>query len=142
MEHTYPLPLETASGEGHNAVTRITPSDLTETTAATAQTLTVAVKDQSIKLVGFRQAKPLSDKSDSAFDDISLKVGDGGDDDRFLAATQVGSSQTAKKGNGTDTTHFFAGADTLDIVLTPEAGKALADVDDGDLELLWEVREG
>lgn len=74
----------------------------------------------------------LSDASDGDFDDVTIKVGDADDDDRYLTATQIaaaaGSPVAHKAGVGPYVTPAAA---VLKAVFTPEAGKAVANLDGG-----------
>lgn len=140
MNVIHPIPWQEAQGLGYNAIATILPADLTETATATAQTLTIPLTNKAAKLVGINIKTKLADASDNAFDDVTMKIGDGDDDDRFLASTQVGTSATVAKFSAIQAERTYA-SDTLDIILTPKTGKALAHIDVGDIELHLQIRD-
>ena len=118
---------------------RITADDLTETTANTAQALTVDVADGEVfELLATNLVTPFEDASDAAFNSTVLTVGDGSDTDRFLTSQQLNANGTvidyatgaaAQGPSG----HVYNTADTVDFTFGSMSAKALADIDTGEL---------
>ena len=130
------LPLNTndqvALGATH--VIRITHEDLDETTADTDQTLTLAVEDGSLfDVVALKLETPFEDASDGDLNDTQISVGDGGDADRFLTATQVNENGTEidYKQGALGKAYAYNTADTVDILVESMTGKSLSDIDTG-----------
>jgi hypothetical protein len=132
-----PLSKQAQAALGATHEVRITYADLTETTADTDQTLTIAVADGDLfAVVAMALVTPFKDASDAALNDTKITVGDGGDADRFLVVTQINE-------NGTEI-DYLAGAvagyayntaDTVDILIESMTGKSLSDIDTGELVL-------
>lgn len=122
---------------GATEVWTITPADLTETTADTDQTLTVAVADGDlVAVVAAKLVTPFEDASDADLDDTQVTVGDGGDADRFLTATQVNANGTEiDYKEGAVSGYAYNAADTVDILVESMSGKSLSNIDTGELKL-------
>lgn len=117
---------------------RITHEDLTETTADTDQTLTIAVKDGDLFAVSCAKLKtPFEDASDAAFNSTQITIGDGGDPDRFVAQTQINANGTEIDyivGTATQAGGYaFNADDTVDILIESMAAKSLSDLDTGEI---------
>lgn len=136
MEIT-PLSKQAQATLGANEEWKITPSDLTETTADTDQTLTVAVDAGDLISVVCHSLKvPFEDASDAAFNSTLISIGDGGDPDRLMAATQINENGTeVLYGSGTGTSYAYLVADTVDILIESMAAKSLSNIDTGDLRI-------
>jgi hypothetical protein len=139
-----PLPLETQAATGANYELQYSHEDLTETAAATAQTIEAfAVKAKmSVKVIENVVDVPFQDASDAAFNTTTLIVGDGGDDDRLLASQELnvnGTEVLLKKGTGTD--HVFTADDTIDLKFGSMTGKSLVNIDTGRGRLLLNIQD-
>jgi len=129
------LPFNDRVALGATHIVRITADDLTETVADTDQTLTIAMLRGSLfALVAQKLVTAFSDASDADLNDTQITWGDGGDADRYLAATQINA-------NGTDIGYapgLSAGfaynvPGTVDILVESMTGKSLSDIDTGEL---------
>lgn len=141
-----PLSLEERIAKQAEFLVEVTHADLTETTAATAQTLqiTPAVVDKCAYAVSQAELREaFEDTADSANNTNTVEVGDGGDTDRFLAAMQVNKNATEVfLKTGTGTTHVYTSADTIDILFNaPASGKTLAALNKGILHVYFRKRD-
>lgn len=130
---------ETAGATQYNYWVKLTHADLTETTDDTAQTIELLdVEDGHIVTgVDLRLGTPFEDAGDAAFNTTAVTVGDGGDVDRFVASTELNVNGTEiTTAAGTGTRHAYTGTDTVDIVFSAMAAKALNDIDTGELIVL------
>jgi hypothetical protein len=122
----------------------ITAADLTEAAAATAQTIeawTVA-KGTTARLVGMELEEAFEDASDGAFNTTTLKVGDGDDDDRYLASTQLNANGSQVDFSiGTLNKRVYLAGDTIDAIFGSQTGKSLADIDTGRVVLVFAVQD-
>lgn len=140
----FPLLTEDVAALGANFEVIVDHTDLTEATANTAQTLELFEVDalyQQVELVRMELLEPFQDTADAANNTLAIEVGDGGDTDRLLTATQINVNGTEVfiKG-GTGTRHVFSAADTVDLLApAPGAGKTLAALNRGKLRLLFRI---
>jgi hypothetical protein len=127
--------LQAALGCTHEV--RITHADLTETTADTDQTLTIAVAAGDLfQCLGMALVTPFEDASDAAFNSTQITVGDGNDADEFLLQTQINENGTEVDYiAGTGDAYAYTAADTVDILIESMAAKSLSDLDAGELVL-------
>ena len=139
----YELPANTkaATGFTHKAV--VTHSDLTESTADTDQTialLSVAAGDV-VEKAAYKLVTAYSDASDAAFNDTKVQVGDGGDTDRFIAATQVNVNGTEVlfAANANTTAYAYTAADTVDLLVESMTAKSLSELDAGEIHIYLAV---
>ena len=139
----YELPANTkaATGFTHKAV--VTHSDITESTADTDQTialLSVAAGDV-VEKAAYKLVTAYSDASDAAFNDTKVQVGDGGDTDRFIAATQVNVNGTEVlfAANANTTAYAYTAADTVDLLVESMSAKSLSDLDAGEIHIYLAV---
>lgn len=139
----YELPANTkaATGFTHKAV--VTHSDLTETTADADQTialLSVAAGDV-VEKAAYKLVTAYSDASDAAFNDTKVQVGDGGDTDRFIAATQVNENGTEVlfAANANTTAYAYTAADTVDLLVESMTAKSLSELDAGEIHIYLAV---
>lgn len=135
------LPEQSFGGFTHRV--KITAADLTQTTAATAQTIeAITVKEGDVVLkCATRLITKFKDASDAALATTAIEVGDGGSTARYLASQELnvnGTEITAKGGTGT--IYAYTGADTVDVkFLSPGSGKALDDVDTGEVHIYLQI---
>lgn len=148
--------LSIAEGAGHNGanvVARITHADLTTATADTAQVLTlqsyipngdaiVGGTNYNAVLKDVRLVQPFEDSTDSAFNDLQVKVGDSADDDQFLAATQINRNGTEAASPSPIPDAITAAATSVTATFTPAGGKNVASLDKGVIELYFFVSDG
>ena len=141
----FELPAETKAATGFTHKVIVTFNDLTLTTADADQTLELLsvpagtlVEKAAIKLV-----TPFEDLSDTAFNDTQVQLGDGGDTDRFVTATQVNDNGTEVyyKSHANTTAYAYTSADTIDLLVESMAAKALNDFDAGELHVYLSVVE-
>ena len=141
----FELPIETKASTGFSHKAIITSDDLTVTTADADQTIALLsvpagalVVKAAIKLV-----TPFEDLSDSALNDTQVQLGDGGDTDRFVTATQVNDNGTEVyyKSHANTTAYAYTSADTIDLLVESMAAKSLSDIDAGELHVYLAVTE-
>lgn len=116
-----------------------THNDLTEATAATGQTIdamTLPVGTVA-SLAGIKLVTPFEDTGDSANNSCTIKVGDAGDDDRFLTATELNKNGTEiTYAPGTGTRQAYPSAGTLKVAFgAPPSDKSLADLNAGEVHV-------
>lgn len=129
----FALPKSDADILGATHCVEIKAEDLTQTTANTAQTLTMAVEaGEYFKVIGYTLVQAFADASDAAFNTTTLIIGDGGDTDRFLTSSElnVNGTEVIFKG-GTGTELVYTTADTVDFTFGSMTAKSLADIDQG-----------
>lgn len=134
-----PLPRDTAAGTGFTHLIILTFDDLTEVTANTAQTialLAVQAGDAVLRAATLLKTA-FTDASDAAFNTTAAVIGDGGDTDRFIASQELNSNGTEVfyKVHPSTTPFVYTAADTIDIVVSAMAAKALNDIDAGELHV-------
>jgi len=139
-----PLPYEARIATGFTHVAEIVAADLTQVTAATAQTIELipVALGSLVEKAAVLVETAFADASDTAFNSVTVEVGDGGSAARFLAAQQVnvnGTEVMAKGGTGT--LHAYTGTDTVDIKFNSMSDKSLVDIDTGKLFVFLSVRE-
>jgi len=146
---------ESARWNGATHVVEIGPADLTTTTTNTAQTLTVAVlAKQGVELVASVLAEPFQDVATNGNNTLTVIVGDGTDDDLYLASQELcvdGTEVFLKYGrsawnSGAATNVTFAYSakvytadDTIDIKITPHSNYAVSAMDNGLLRLYFRI---
>ena len=136
----YELPANTKAATGFTHQVVVTHEDLTETTADTDQTLSLlalaagdVVTTAAIKLV-----TPFEDASDADLDDTKVQLGDTGDDDEYIAATQVNE-------NGTEVLFaaavpasvplVYTAANAVELLVESMTAKSLSNIDTGELHV-------
>lgn len=138
-----PLTLEEQSARGGNFEVQYSHEDLTEAVVATAQVLTIPIAAKmSAKVIENVLDEQFKDASDAAFNTTALIVGDGGDDNRLLASTELNANGAVvpfAKGTGTD--YPFTADDTIDLTFASMAAKALANLDQGRGRLLLNIQD-
>jgi len=139
----YELPAETKAATGFTHKAIVTHVDITESTADTDQTialLSVAAGDVVDK-AAYQLVTAFSDASDSALNDTKVQVGDGGDTDRYIAATQVNVNGTEVlfAANANTTSYAYTAADTVDLLVESMTAKSLSDLDAGEIHIYLAV---
>jgi hypothetical protein len=139
----YELPANTKAATGFTHQVVVTHEDLTETSADTDQTialLSVAAGDV-VEKAAFKLVTPFEDASDAAFNDTDVSVGDGGDTDRFIAATEVNENGTEVdfKANANTTAYAYTAADTVDLLVESMSAKSLSNLDAGEIHIYLAV---
>lgn len=130
------LCLEEKVASGFTHAAQVTFEDLTETATATAQTLQVfdVVDGTIVRNFASRVVTAFSDASDAAFNDVAVTGGDGGSANRFLVSQQVNVNGTEVMGKvGTGFPYIYLADDTIDVVFNSMTGKALNDLDAGEM---------
>lgn len=133
-----------ANLQGFTHRARITHEDLTEAEAGVAQTIVLypAREGTQVARVGLFVREAFADGGDSDNDDTTVQVGDAAASDRFLEMAQVnanGDPVEAKAGTGHF--HAFLEAGELRARFVPGAGKTLAALDRGVLDVMFGVTE-
>lgn len=139
----FELPAETKAATGFTHKAIVTHVDVTESVADTDQTialLSVAAGDV-VEKAAYKLVTAFSDASDSAFNDTKVQVGDDGDTDRFIAATQVNVNGTevlfASQAN--TTAYVYTAANTVDLLVESMTAKSLSDLDAGEIHVYLAV---
>ena len=139
----YELPANTKAATGFTHKVVVTSSDITESTADTDQTialLSVAAGDV-VEKAAYKLVTAFSDASDAALNDTKVQVGDGGDTDRFIAATQVNVNGTEVlfAANANTTAYAYTAADTVDLLVESMTAKSLSELDAGEIHIYLAV---
>lgn len=138
-----PLYNEEAGILDANLVVEFDHVDLTEATAATAQTLTpfTTKAGETVQLMRAEIIVPFEDTADSANNTTAITVGDAGSANRLLASQELnvnGTEVHSKVGTGTQ---YAPTADTPVTITVgaPAAGKTLAALNKGRARLLFRL---
>lgn len=121
---------------------RIKPEDLTETAVTTAQTISLYTLGAAEVLRNAANVVKveLEDQSDAAFNSVTAALQDSGGSGNLIAAHETNANGTVVPHAITDgTPTLYTGADAIDLVLTPTTGKALANIDKGEIVVLAEI---
>lgn len=115
-------------------------ADLTDPTGASVQTIAIAIPAWSrVEDVILDLWDVFRDDSDTAFDDITVSVKDNaGTPIVFIADTQIGASaaiRLAAMNKATIPPQTYAAAAVLNLAFTPESGKALVNLDRGEVRI-------
>jgi len=143
VEFKFPIPLQTQSARGANALAIITKDNLTEDTADTDQTLdifTTPARDTIVDVVDTELIEEFEDESDAALNDTKLSIGDSGDPDRLLTAQQLNANGTTlarKEGAGS---HTYTSATTVQALVESMTAKKLADLDKGQIHIWLNIK--
>lgn len=127
-------------------VCEIDHTDLTQATAATAQTIalfSVTANQHNVECVRFELLVPFQDTADAANNTNTVEIGDGGDTDRLLTATQVNVNGTeVYNKSGTGTKFVSTSDDTIDATFAaPTTGKTLLALNRGLLRLYFRISD-
>lgn len=76
---------------------------------------------------------PLSDASDSSFDSVVARIGDGASTNRFIDDTQINANGTWVAFSVASPNYLYTSSQNVQIRFTPKAGKALNDIDLGSI---------
>lgn len=127
---------EAAFGATHQVT--LTADDLTETTADTAQTFTVAAPAGTLaQVIATAVPTAFKDASDAAFNTNVLTIGDEVDPDRYLASQELNENGTEVLYKaGTGVAYAYTADDTIDITIAAMAAKSLVNIDTGELRIL------
>lgn len=135
---------EQVGGFTHKTV--ITHADLTETTAATAQTIAgpVVAVGSIVQAVATYLKTDFKDASDAAFNSTAITVGDGTDADRFITSQELNTNGTEVDAkielHSTNTLPYaYTAADTVDVVFNAMTGKSLSNIDTGELWVFYNI---
>ena len=111
--------------------------DLTETTADTAQNVTLSVvSGELFDVTAVRLVEAFEDSSDSDFDDTALQIGDEDSANRFLASTQLnenGTTVSFKEGALAGRGYAYNATKEIRINFGSMTAKKLSDLDKGRL---------
>lgn len=136
-------PEEFASLNGATHVLEVDFSDFAGDATTGARTLTLDVPaGTSVKSANLVLAKPFKN-SDTGFVSLLVEVGSNSDADAFITSTQIcerGTEVTFKEQPST-TPYTYASAGTLNVLLTPTSGKAIADLTEGKLLVPLVIRD-
>ena len=135
---------EQRGGFTHKAV--LTYADLTETTVDTAQTIELVTVELGSRVaeVSYLLDTDFTDASDAAFNSTAITIGDGSSTNRFVVSkelngngTEIQAWSTANDVNSVPYTYLAA--DTVDIVFNSMSGKALNDLDAGQITIFFNI---
>ena len=136
------LSLQEAALSGFNIMVELTHADLTA--AGTSQTialLNVAPGDVVVRCAS-KLVTPLKDTADAALNSTTVKIGDGGDDDRFLVSQELNENGTEidfKAGPPTTQYYAYTDADTIDADFGCTALKTLLQLDTGKVQFFFKI---
>lgn len=137
---------EEAAQFGANLLVVVRHEDLTQATAATAQTVPlfkVPALVQSVECVNVELREAFQDTTDAANNTTAVQVGDDGDTDRLLASTQlnVNGTEVFQKA-GTGTKHVFSAENYVDALFeAPAADKTLLALNKGEVRFYFRLRD-
>ena len=140
------LPTETAALLGYTHRVALTNKDLTQSTANTAQAITIrtAPIGLSVSDCAVRVKTPFKNSADAAFNSTTITVGDGGSAVRYIASTQVNANGAVVPFAvipAANSSYVYTAADNITITFTPMAAKALSSLDTGELIVLFRMVE-
>lgn len=133
------------SPRGFNFRFVIKAEDLTQSTVNTAQNLTLITLPafSVVKSAATFLKTPFADTTDSAFNNTAIKVGDAGDDDRFITAQQinVNGTEVLAKAQAATTPFAYEAATAVVLNVGSMTAKALEDLNVGELHVFLEVSQ-
>lgn len=124
---------ERAESPGFTHVARITADDLTQATAAAAQTIdlaTLAKNDMILRAAGYVRV-PFQNTADAAFNSDTVSIGDTSGVAALAAAGEANANGTFVNTLGT-TAKLYTAADTLRVTINSMAGKSLNNINRGE----------
>jgi hypothetical protein len=130
---------EQAGQTGFTHVAVITADDLTNATAAAAQTITLvtlAAFDVIVK-VGWYLKTAFKDVSDTAFNTTTMSVGDIAAVATHIAATELNENGTEIFSHYSNTAVRYTAADKIAVTFNSMAAKALLNIDVGELHVFF-----
>jgi hypothetical protein len=131
---------ERAETPGFTHVAQITADDLTQATAAAAQTFNLCglKKWDIIERVAGVPVVPFQNTADPAFNSTTVSVGDPGGVAKFLAATEANENGAEIAGLG-NTPAIYGGANTLTATVNSMAGKSLLNINRGEYHIFFQL---
>ena len=139
-----PLLQQEIVANDYTHLARITADNLTEATAATAQTIKLCdmADGDIIEAMEMRLITPFEDKSDGTFNSTTISLGDAGSATRYVNAVQVNR-------NGTEitdpvysnTAYQYTAPGELRLAVGSMAAKSLVNIDKGELQILLKIKE-
>jgi hypothetical protein len=140
---TRPLGTQEQAGNGgftHESI--VTADDLTQTTVAAAQTITLAVlaTNDIILKVGWKLKTAFKDVSDAAYNTTTISIGDNTGVATHIAAFEVNENGTEifEKYSNTAVGPYTA-ADKIAITFNSMAAKALFNIDTGEVHVFFQL---
>ena len=134
---------EIADNGGYTHIVSISHFDLTNTTNGGAQTLTLAAlkAGDSILKVAWRAKTFFRDADDAAFVSTTMSVGNTATGvTAHIAAIELNERGTEVRQGFTNTAVGpYTAADSITATFTPTAGKNLAALDEGEVEILFQL---
>ena len=138
-----PIPIEERSKHaGATHMMEIKCTDLTQTTANTAQLFTLAdvVNGDAVSVLETELVEAFEDVSDAAFNDCAITIGDGGNAARLLASQQLNKNGTEVfRQAGTGAFYQFTTGDTVDVTFGSMSGKSLVNLDKGKVRIYYKL---
>jgi hypothetical protein len=135
-----PLGTQEQAGQcGFTHIAVITADDLTQATAATAQTITLVtlLAFDIIQKVGWYLKTPFKDVSDAAFNSDTMSVGDNAAVTTHIAATEVNENGTEILSHYSNTAVRYTSADKIAVTFNSMAAKSLVNIDVGELHIFF-----
>lgn len=137
-----PLTLEEQASTGFTHMLVLNVDDLTETATNTTQTITSSTVPANwiINKVMAKLITAFKDASDAAYNTTTLIVGDAGSANRYITSAQLnenGTEITAPQYN--NTAYEVLVATPLLIVFGAQSGKAISDLDVGEVHLFFQI---
>ena len=134
---------EIADNGGYTHIASISVDDLTSTTNGAAQTITLAAlkAGDSILKVAWRAKTFFIDNDDAAFTSTTMSVGNTATGvTAHIAAIELNERGTEVRQGFTNTAVGpYTAADSITVTFTPTAGKNLAALDAGEVEVLFQL---
>lgn len=134
---------EAPRGFNHRIV--VEKADLTNSTNNTAQTLTlITLPAGTVVKSAAYWLKTAFDSTNTSFNDVTVIVGDAGDDDRYIASSQVNENGTEVlyAANPAANLPFVTTASTAILAkFTPEADNNLAQLSTGEIHIYLETAD-
>jgi hypothetical protein len=129
---------ERAEVGGFTHIGIVTADDLTQTTAAAAQTfnlMPIAKGDVILRAMGI-PVVPFQNTSDPAFNSDTVSLGDGGSATRYLAATEANANGAFAPSLGS-TAFLYSANDNLVLTVNSMAAKSLVNINRGEYWVLF-----
>jgi hypothetical protein len=136
----FELPAETKAATGFTHKAIVTHEDLTETTADTDQTLSLLALEAGdvVTTAAIKLVTPFEDASDAALDDTQVQLGDTGDEDEYIAATQVNENDTVVDfvaAAPASVPLAYTATSAVELLVESMTGKSLSNIDTGELHV-------
>ena len=121
---------------GYTHVVIITADDLTTTATNTAQAFTVALKtgDQILRMAWYL-ITPFQNTGDAAFNSDTISLGDNASATTHLSAAEANANGTYVTWRTGNTVVLYTAADTFKITVNSMTGKALNNINRGELRI-------